>query len=529
MIQRTSRSLSRRTTLAVLAGVLLVALAGAAPNASRPFAPFGLTPARAALSSPESTFLYVSAGVVRGFDVAADDSSTLVAVPDDAPATPSRALSGKAIAYSVRPLQGPMRTYLTEEVTRPGVPTTHVLTKDLQFASRVSPEGSTLLYITEEAVPDEGMVNNLYLWSAASESNVLKLDNIDGADWSPDGTHLAYLSYPRATQDPLMVMMYIYDRATGLSTPVPTARLAALHEVNIYSPRWSPSGQWIAFQRYDFANDTVSVVRTDPLGVSETVLLTAPMDSIGQGMEWVRLPGGAERLYVESLVAGGAPYVLHDAGGVGGSAGPQVLHGAFSFLTRRDFTDVGRSGPAGKEIYDLVSLRIVRGFDDGTFRPGEPVKRMQYAKMISIALGLHDAAWTNYEHPTFPDVPPPAVKSDDKRYPFDYVEEAAAAGLIRGAVDGRFNPYADVTRVQLALMITRAGSTELDPAQPADYQVFSDTAGLSQEARDAVAIAYRNGIITGKTPTTFQPFATATRAQVSVMTWRLMGALGLLG
>ncbi|MCZ7664726.1 MAG: S-layer homology domain-containing protein [Thermoleophilia bacterium] len=507
--------------LALITGVVLAAPVGL---------PGSPASAHAALASPESMFLYVSAGAVRSFDVATGTAATFVTVPDVVPGMPSRALSGKATSYSVRPLSGPMRTYLTEEATHPGQPTAHVLTADLAFASRVSPDGGTLLYVVEEFVPDEGIVNNLYLWSAATESAILKLENADGADWSPDGTRIAYLSYPRAAQDPQMVMLYLYDRATGFSSKVSTARLTALHEVNIYSPRWSPSGQWIAFQRYDFEHETVSLVRTNPAGTAETVLLTAPMGTVGQGMEWVRLPGGGERLYVESLVPGGAPYVLVDVGGVGpGSAGPDVLHGAFSFPAQPKFVDVGPSGTFAREIYDLASLRVVGGFDDGSFRPGQPVKRMQYAKMITIALGLHDAAWTNYDHPTFPDVPPPPVKDDASRYPWDYIEEAAAAGLVKGDTAGRFKPAADISRVQLALMIARAGQGQLDPATPSDYQTFGDTAGLTQEARDAVALAYHNGIIKGKTAAAFQPYATATRGQVAVMTWRLMKALGLLG
>lgn len=487
-------------------------------------------PSAQAIPSPGSTFLYVSAGTVRSYEVAGGTAATLVQVPTDGPGWPHRALSGAGFSYTVRSATAPSRTYYTEEVTHPGVPTTHTVNVEPQFASRVSPDGGTLLYIIEEFVPNEGIVNNLYLWSAATESTVLKLDNVDGADWSPDGSRIAYLSYPRATLDPQNVMLYIYNRASGLSTKVPTDRLAALHEVNIYSPRWSPSGQWLAFQRYNFANETVSVVRTDPAGAAETVMYTAPIGAVGQGMEWVRLPGGGERLYVETLVAGGAPYVLRDVGGVGpGAAGADVLHGVFSFLSRAEFADVGPSSTFSAEIRTLASLRIVGGFDDGSFRSGEPVKRMQYAKMITIALGLHDAAWTNYGTPTFPDVPKPATQSDDARYPFDYIEEAAAASLIKGDTSGRFNPGASITRVQLALMITRAGAGTLAPATPADYQAFTDTAGLTQEARDAVAVAYHNGIIHGKTATTFVPYATATRGQVAVMTWRLMKALGLLG
>ena len=142
---------------------------------------------------------------------------------------------------------------------------------------------------------------------------------------------------------------------------------------------------------------------------------------------------------------------------------------------------------------------------------------------------MHDSGWTNWNAPSFPDLPRPASQDDEFRYPFDYVEEAAEAGLVKGTTTGRFNPWTEISRVQLALMIARAGAGRLEPATAADYSVFTDLAGLSQEARDAIALVYHNGIITGKTATTFAPRDPATRGHAAVMTWRLMEKLGLIG
>lgn len=497
-------------------------------------APPGMAPgsaqvAAAASLDPAARFLYVSATAVRSYDTTTGVSSTVATVSDGTPGWPSRALSGQGWTYSVRSSTGPLRTYLVERVTHPTQDTTHLLATDAVFAPRVSPDGSKLLYITEELVPEEGVVNNLYVWSAAPGSTTLELDNVDGADWSPDGTRLAYLSYSRARFDPQGVMLYLYNPATGTSSKVPTAHIVKPGEVNIYSPRWSPSGQWIAFQRYDFHANTVSIVRTDPAGTSETVMLTAPLDSVGQGMEWVSLPGGGERLYVESVVPGGAPYVLVDAGGVGGASGTPVLHAAFSWQALPEFSDLGPGSTFLTEIRDLATVQVVGGFADGSFRPGAPVKRAQYAKMITVALGLHDGAWTNWSSPTFADVPRPAIQDDFFRYPFDYVEEGAAAALIKGDTTGLFQPWAEITRVQLALMVARAGQGKLEPPGPADYLAFTDTAGLSAEARAAIAFAHHHGIIKGKTVATFAPYAPATRGQVAAMTWRLMKKLELLG
>ena len=257
--------------------------------------------------------------------------------------------------------------------------------------------------------------------------------------------------------------------------------------------------------------------------------MTAPLGRLGMGMEWIRMPNGTERLFAESVEAGGAPYFVTEVPGTHpGPAEGRIMHAALSWQAQPEFTDVTSAHPFYRQIRDLASLRVIGGFADGSFGPSALVKRAQYAKMITIALGVHDSAWSGWNSPTFPDVPRPAAQDDEFRYPFDYVEEAAAADLVKGDTAGHFNPWSEITRVQLALMIARAGGDRLEPAVPADSEVFTDLVGLSQEARDAIALVYHNGIINGKTATTFAPHAPATRGQAAVMTWRLMKQLEMV-
>ena len=95
------------------------------------------------------------------------------------------------------------------------------------------------------------------------------------------------------------------------------------------------------------------------------------------------------------------------------------------------------------------------GYDDGTYRPGNPVTRGQFAKIIVLALGRQplDAA---PRVPSFVDVPYTGLL-----YPFAYVETAADLGIIQGYDDGTFRPGERVTRAQLALMLVRAGGSRL--------------------------------------------------------------------
>ncbi len=508
----------------VMGVVLLVALVlGAAPLV-------GVEMAAATPQQPaESVLVYVSANRVMEYDAVADTSTALDYIEEGRPVMPSRALSGTAISWSVFSESDPVQTYVSETFTHPGQETVHTLNTDQLYSfPRLSPDGTKLLYIIEEPDPYGGITSNLYARRVADGVELFSIADADAADWSPDGKKIVFSSYGRARFDPDMVMLYVYDIATTQETRVPPGHLTAMGYVNTYSPRWSPSGDWIAFQRH--GEDAIDIVLTDPTGSTEQVLMTVPLDRVGMGMEWVRMPDGTERLFVEALEGGEAPFVIVEVPGLHpGASDGRILHGALSGQPLPELSDISSQHPFYRQIRDLATLQIVRGFDDGSFRPAALVKRAQYAKMISIALGVHDSAWTNWNAPSFPDVLRPASQDDEFRYPFDYVEEAAAAGLVKGTTTGRFNPWAEISRVQLALMIARAGVGRLEPATAADYSVFTDLAGLSQEARDAIALVHHNGIINGKTATTFAPNAPATRGHAAVMTWRLMERLGMTG
>ena len=151
-----------------------------------------------------------------------------------------------------------MKTYVSETFTTPGHETTHVLTADLFSFPRLSPDGTRLLYIVEEPDPQGGLTNNLHVWRVSDGVELFSIRDVDSADWSPDGQKIVFASYPRARFDPGLVALYVYDVASEQSTKVPAGHLTALQEINTYSPRWSPSGDWIAFQRYNFDDQTAA-------------------------------------------------------------------------------------------------------------------------------------------------------------------------------------------------------------------------------------------------------------------------------
>ena len=181
------------------------------------------------------------------------------------------------------------------------------------------------------------------------------------------------------------------------------------------------------------------------------------------------------------------------------------------------FSDVPAASVFYQPVMNLAAAGVVSGYSDGRFYPENPVTRAQFAKMVVLALDKHTAQVDKAGDPTFND-----VDYTGSEYPFDYVEEAVALGIIKGYSDGTFHPGANMTRVQLAVMLVRAGGDSL-AAPPAGYALpFIDVPSASKQA---VAKAYYNHLLSGKTTTKFDPYSPATRGQVAKMVYGLLEAL----
>jgi hypothetical protein len=94
-------------------------------------------------------------------------------------------------------------------------------------------------------------------------------------------------------------------------------------------------------------------------------------------------------------------------------------------------------------IEALAAAGLMRGYADGTFRPGEPIRRDQTASMIGRWL---DGEQRSGPGP-FTDVPPENVHAP-------YINGLADAGVIRGTTDTTFEPHRDIQRDQFAALAT---------------------------------------------------------------------------
>ena len=112
-----------------------------------------------------------------------------------------------------------------------------------------------------------------------------------------------------------------------------------------------------------------------------------------------------------------------------------------------NYSDVASNASYADAVNLLSNLGIIKGYEDGTFKPDNTVTRAEAATMIVRMLGLDDeveAGETNFTD----------VEADN--WASGYVNVAYANGIINGMGDGTFNPNGEVTYGQIVKMIVCA-------------------------------------------------------------------------
>lgn len=122
----------------------------------------------------------------------------------------------------------------------------------------------------------------------------------------------------------------------------------------------------------------------------------------------------------------------------------------------------------------LIDLKIVNGYDDGTYKPGNSVKRGEMAKFLILSLGKDGEAKQLEGDTVFSDV-------TKKHWASGYINLASNLNLIKGYPDGTFRPEETVSYVEASTMLLRAlnyGSTLDSLSWPTGYMEKANDAGL---------------------------------------------------
>lgn len=164
------------------------------------------------------------------------------------------------------------------------------------------------------------------------------------------------------------------------------------------------------------------------------------------------------------------------------------------------------------QINFLTDKNIIKGYQDGTFKPENDVTRLQAVQMILNQMGIDPATMS---------VPDPGFK-DMK--PGDYGYEAAAVGaslgIIHGKQDGTFNPDGHLTRGQMAAILANA------------YHLTGQYNGSFTDIKngvwpfDAVNALAANNITKGYADGSFRPDENISRQHFAVFLYNYLTGVG---
>lgn len=174
----------------------------------------------------------------------------------------------------------------------------------------------------------------------------------------------------------------------------------------------------------------------------------------------------------------------------------------------KDYADT-QNHWAVEAVKKAKALGIVKGYDDGTFRPDVMVSNVEVTIMavgLAEALGTADSTNTNdiAENETVTTPVPDWAKPT--------VQKASQLRIIN---INRFHSQVQASRVQSAIMLAKA--LKLEPVVSTDELPFPDVELLSSEDIGYLVALKQEGILKGDPNGKFNPNSSITRAEICAM------------
>ncbi|MFB9275522.1 Ig-like domain-containing protein [Cohnella cellulosilytica] len=302
----------------------------------------------------------------------------------------------------------------------------------------------------EVTVPPKATSLPFYLTLERLEEDELELP--DGAQWLSQVFSLTWSD----EDQPLLLPMTLLIRLE--SAKIGEGRRAALFAYDESTGKWSEvngslAGEVFTAQTDKFADFAV-------LSVAKQVPPSQPQPEEEPGTLFNDITGHWAEAEIKAAVAKGIVTGYQD-----GTFRPnqQVSRVEFTAMLNRALRLIGSGGAsespqpefadaasipawARSSVAEATAQGLIRGFEDGTFRPGELISRTEMAAIAARALHLAQA----------PEAKPDFADADEiPAWAREAVAAVQQAGLMKGMNGNRFAPRTPVTRAEAAGLIIR--------------------------------------------------------------------------
>ncbi|MGI8936237.1 MAG: S-layer homology domain-containing protein [Phormidesmis sp.] len=181
-----------------------------------------------------------------------------------------------------------------------------------------------------------------------------------------------------------------------------------------------------------------------------------------------------------------------------------------------NFNDVPDNYWAKPHIDALSSRGLTAGFEDGLFRPDQPVTRAQIANIVAKAFDLVE----NKETLAFSDV-------GNDYWARGPIEEVVKGGFMTGFPDNTFAPDAPVTRAQALTTLVSGLGLEAPANVQASLDRYADANSIPNWANEKMAAATAgNLVINYPNIDRLNPNQPTTRAELSALVYQALVQAG---
>lgn len=169
---------------------------------------------------------------------------------------------------------------------------------------------------------------------------------------------------------------------------------------------------------------------------------------------------------------------------------------------------------AKDSIQELAKTNIVKGYEDGTFKPDNNMTRAEVATIINRLIGA-----TKESSSYIPDL-------DRQSWYSQEIRKAMQSGIIKGDENGYVRANSYVTREEVVVMLSRAFYFSCDEVLD---NSFKDEDQISSWAKDSFLAFIKLGYINGYEDGSLRPKGNITRAEFITILQRIFESIGVSG
>lgn len=158
---------------------------------------------------------------------------------------------------------------------------------------------------------------------------------------------------------------------------------------------------------------------------------------------------------------------------------------------------------AENQLNDWIDRGLMTGYVDGTYKPNNKITRSEFVALVNRIYQFDEKGEADFTD----------VDAESNLWVYEEVSKAKHAGYINGFVDGSFKPNDNITRQEVAAIVSRI--EKLEPNSDSDtLKSFGDAKDIPEWSKADIGAVVEKGYMRGTPENEFKALTQISRAEV---------------